>query len=885
MNSLRVFFSRLRNLSRREQLERELNDELDAHLELHTADNLRAGMSPAEARRVALLKLGGLEQTKESVREQRTLLFLETFVQDIRLALRMLRKSPGFTTVAVLTLALGIGANTAIFSAVNSVLLRSLPFPHPSELVDISARSTLYDFTSLGMSLPDIAEVRSGASSFAALATYQDSPRELSGGSSPVRLESTEVSEDFFPVLGIRPLHGRTFTSSDLQSGSRAVVLGYSLWRERFGGDPSTIGKTITLDGQPHTVIGIMPALPHLGFATDSRLWTALLPTNKQLTARDSHDYSVLARLKPHTSVARAEKELDTIAARLQIAYPDFDKGWSIHATSLKQFLLGDARPPLTILFCAVGFVLLIACANVSNLFLSRGYARRREFAIRAAMGATRKQLLRQLAVECLLVALAGGACAFLFTIWTIQALRSILPPEFPRLQDIRMDSTVAWFTLGASLLAAALSGLAPALLRTRQDLSVAIKESSGGTGMSGSSAGHNFWRQLLVVSEVALAVILLIGATLAVRSFGRLLRLDLGFRPDHLLTLRLDFPKFRFASPKQAITLVQQLLDETRISPGVASASAGLVFPMSDEVGETTFETETTASDPKLGQQSALGNRAAPDFFRTLGIPLLVGRDFSNGDAKGNSPVFVVNEALARQYFGNVNVAGKRFSSEFASGRPVWGQIIGVVGNVREAALRAEPKPQVYAPFYQTSSAFGVYLVVRSKSDPLAIVPVLQERIWSVDKTQPITAIATVEARIAEVHAGPRSQSILLGFFGVVGFLLALIGVYGVISYLVSLQTREIGIRMALGAHPAQVLRLVVVHGLKLTLGGVLIGIPCGLALTRYMSSMLFGIGAHDLVTFAGVPVSFTVVAVVACLIPARRATRVDPMIALRYE
>jgi predicted permease len=374
MRTLRWRLLRFKNLFDKKQLDRELSDELSSHLELHIADNLRSGMSPEQARRAALLKLGGVEQTKEACRERRGLPLLESVLKDLRFGLRMLRKNPGFTVIAILTLALGIGANTAIFSVVNTVLLRSLPFPHASQIVNLSARSTMFDFPYLGLSLPDITDVRARASTFALLAIDRDSPKEISGEGKPERVEGTEVTEDFFPVLGIRPLCGRTFTSADMQAGNRTVVLSDSLWRDRFGGDPAAIGKSITLDGQPHTIIGVIPAQPELGFATDSKFWTPLVTNKEQLAARDDHSYPVLARLKPRTTIEQAQNELDIIGARLETAYPDVDKGWSIHATPLKRYLLGDARTPLIVLFAAVGFVLLIACANVSNLFLSRGW-------------------------------------------------------------------------------------------------------------------------------------------------------------------------------------------------------------------------------------------------------------------------------------------------------------------------------------------------------------------------------------------------------------------------------------------------------------------------------------------------------------------------------
>src|SRR5271170_2911923 len=610
---------------------------------------------------------------------------LESLLLDARFALRLLKKSPAFAIVAILTLALGIGANSAIFSVVHSVLLRSLPFSHADALVDLSARSTMFDFSNMGISLPDIADVRSTASSFTALAVYSDSPKELSGQKNPQRLESTAVSEDFFPMLGLKPILGRTFTTADMQPGTHSVILSYELWRDNFGADSKAISKTIMLDAERHTIIGVMPSIPPLGFATDSKLWTAFQPTPDQLGDRSNHDYSVIARLKPYATVANAEAELDSISSRLASVYPNVDQGWSIHTTSLKQSLLGDARAPLAILFCAVGFVLLIACANVSNLFLARAFARRREFAIRTAIGATRSALVRQLVVESVLVACAGGLCALIFATWTLNALRSSLPPDIPRLGEIRIDAPVAWFTVAASLLAALLSGLVPAFLSTRisgfhSTDSPSKKNSIIPSGVFGArnpssifkrsrtlpntssmdplkqttSSSHNLLRQFLVVAEIALAAILLIGATLTVRSFSELLHRDLGFRPNNVLTLHLDFPNFRFPTPDPAILFIQQVLEDTRATPGVSSASVGLVYPMSDEVAETTFETEATgAADSENAQQSALANRVSPDYFQTLGIPLLAGRGFTPDDAKGKSPVFIVNESLAQKYFG----------------------------------------------------------------------------------------------------------------------------------------------------------------------------------------------------------------------------------------
>jgi predicted permease len=736
----------------RKPRQQQLDEELRAHLQMSIQDRINRGASPKEATEAARREFGNVALIQTVTRDQWSWTWPDNLAQDFRFAARTLRKNPAFTIIAVLTMALGIGANTAIFSVIHGVLLRPLPFAKPSNLLDVSARSTLFDFENLSISLADIADVRAPASAFATLTPYADAFKELAGDSKPERIEGADITEDSFPTLGIAPRLGRTFISSDMQSGSRVVVISYALWRERFAADPAVIGKSLLIDGQPSAIIGVMPPLPRTGF-----------PTDDQRNSRQSRDFSLLARLKPGTTVQQAQPELDTITARLAAAYPDTNKGWTMHATPIKTFLVGDARTPLLILFCAVGFVLLIACANVSNLFLSRGWARRREFAIRSALGATRGALLRQLFVESLLVALAGGACAFLVAAWAMQTLRSILPPETPRIQEIAINGQVAWFTMAASLLAAILSGLAPALLGSRMDVNSAIKE---GTAGASSGVGHNSLRRLLAAGEVAVAAVLLIGAALAVQSFARLVRAKLGFQPEHIVTMRIEFPEFRFEEPEQGIAFVNQVLDSSRAVPGVQAASAGLIFPLGDFVAEATFRTEKTASDPRMGEQMAVHNQIAPDFFRTFGIPLLAGRDFNPSDAKNRPPVFVINEALARKYFGSVDVVGKRLSTRKVKGQIVWGEIVGVVGNVREARPAAEPKVEIYEPYSQARMVTGIFLAVRTDADPMAIVPMIQDGVWTLDKNRPISMIKTVDQQIAEDFAAPRSQSLLLSIF-----------------------------------------------------------------------------------------------------------------------
>jgi putative ABC transport system permease protein len=872
----------LTQLFSRRRIYSDLSAEIQEHLDERVEELIAEGMPKKDAEAAARREFGNVTLIQEHSREVWRWRSIENFAIDVRYGLRSLGRSPGFTTIVVLTLALGIGANSAIFSVINAVLLRPLPFPNASQLADLCARSTLFDFPHLGVSLLDIADIRASTTSFSDLTPYRWSSKEISGGGKPEQIEGAEISQDFFPDLGVKPLLGRTFVASDMQPGNHVVILSHSLWRDRFGGDPHAIGKTLRLDSETYTVIGVMPDLSNTDFATDSKVWTALIPTQEQLTARQNRDFDVLARLKPHTDIVQAQKELDTIAARLATAYPDTNKGWSFRVAPLRNYLLGDARKPLLVLFCSVGFVLLIACANVSNLFLSRGWGRRREFAIRTAIGATRGALLRQLAVESVLVALMGGVCAFFMAVWTVRGIRAILPGGIPRIQDIRIDSEVAWFTLGASLLAALLSGFVPALLSSRQDVNAAIKE--GGAGAA-AGHGHNLLRQVLVVVEVALAIVLLIGATLAMQSFARMLRVDPGFRPDHLITMRIDFPKYRFVKVEQSTHFVEQVLESSRGIPGVAAASAGVVFPLGDAVSESTFETVQSSAEEKSGQRMARMNRVEPDFFRTFGIPLLAGRDFNADDRKEKAPVFIVNEAFARKVFGSVDVIGKRLSALREKKEPVWGEIIGVAGNVRDLDPGAEAKPEIYGPFEQTQHAAGVFLVFRTKPDPLAIVAAIEDRIWALDKDRPVTSIKTIEKQMEENTGAPRSQSVLLGIFGGLGFALAIVGVYGVMSYVVSQQTREIGIRMALGADREKVLGMVIGHGLKLTLTGVVIGVGVSLALTRFMGSQLMGVSATDPVTFSGVALLLIVVAVAACFIPAQRAMRVDPTVALRYE
>jgi len=807
---------------------------------------------------------------------------MESFWQDLRFALRMLRKSPGFTTVAVLTLALGIGANTAVFSVVNTVLLRSLPYPHSAQLVYVWGRSAVFDFPNLGLSAPDIADLRAQNTLFSDVAIDQFTSKILTGHGAPHALYGYEVSTEYFPMLGVRPRYGRLFQPSEMQAGqNHEVILSYKLWSEQFGGDPSMVGKTISLDKIPYAVVGIMP--PQFHFPYDYGYALPLVLSKADLAARDEHGLPVLARLKPGITVRQAQAQLDTIAARLAKVYPDADKNWSFRAVSMKSELVGDAGAPLLILFGAVGFVLLIACANVGNLFLSRGWARRRELAIRATLGATRGRLIRQLLVESLVVALIGGVCGLLFALWSVDSLRILLPPN-PRMAYLDVDPTVLWFTLGDCVMAGLLFGLLPAMLVSRQDLSRAMKESGAGAQTDTSSSRLNSLRQIPVVAEIALALVLLIGATLTLRSLSRLLDVNMGFRTDHILTMRLDFPQYEFAESEEATNFVEQLLAQIRALPGVENAAASLFAPIGGGRGEASFEVAGARTTRKY-RADFIG--VTPSYFETLGIPILAGRDFTVDDRKGSAPVYIVNKTMTRRLFGRANPIGKRLSlGQDASKKTMWAEIVGEVGDTRNRGPNAPPQPILYMPVARTDFSFGgASLLIHTRTNPQSFAQAIEQRIWSLEKDQPVTNVKTMDQLVANSDAAPRSQTFLLGVFGALGLLLALVGIYGVVSYSVSQRTHEIGIRMALGAEPSQVMRLILAHGLKLALIGVAIGIAASLALTRVMSSLLFGLSATDPVTFTGVTILLVAASLAVCYIPARRAMKVDPMVALRYE
>jgi putative ABC transport system permease protein len=890
MSALKRFFAGLRALARKRKAEREMDEELRGYIEEAAEAKMRAGMSREEALHAARVEMGSTEAVKEQIRDAGWERAIESLWQDVRYGARMLRKSPGFTIVAIVTLALGIGANTAIFSMVEAVLLRPLPYPHASQLVDLWAHSDVFDFPNLGVSLPDLADIRKQSRSFQRLAPYRLATVDLTGHGRPEQLIAAKVSPDFFTVLGIAPRYGRAFFPADAKPGhDRVVILSAAFWRERFGADPHAIGRSILLNGATCTIVGVMPA--QFGFPYGTKLWMPFVPTPAELAERGSHGYPVVARLSPGSTIAQAQAELNMIGARLARAFPKADKSWGFRVRSMKSDLVNHTGVPLLVLFGAVGLVLLIACANVGNLYLARAWSRTHELAIRAALGASRGRLIRQLLIESLLLAFAGGGAGLLLGAWSIDGLRSLtLGLTTVRLAHLGIDGRVLWFTLAAALAAGVLFGLVPAFLVSRDHLAAAMREAGSGREVSSASPRQSRLRQLLVVGEVALALVLVVAAGLALRSFARLSAVPLGFEPERVLTMRLGFPSYRFKTRAEFVAYCDRVLQAVRQSPGVESASAAIAMPLGNFRGETQFRLSGQLATPNGQARMAGWNSVAPGYFRTLGIPILAGRDFNESDRAGSEAVAIVNEAFARRYFGTRSPVGRQISFHHDKKHgQIWSEIVGEVGSVRDISPSQNPAPAIYEPIDRGHAGPGmasqVTLLVRTKTDPMALGATIKDRIWSVDKDQPITQQAAMTHVVATAYAQPRSQSLLLSLFGALGLVLALVGIYGVISYAVGRRTREIGIRVALGAQNSDVLRLVVGQGTKLVLAGVAIGLGASFAATRLMRGLLYHVSATDPLTFAGVSILLVLAGLAACYLPAQRAMRVDPVQALRQE
>ncbi len=806
---------------------------------------------------------------------------MNTLWQDLRYGMRMLLKHPFFTLVAMLALALGIGANTAIFSVVNAVLLRPLSFDAPDRLARVYVTVPKRGVTKYPTSFLTFADWREQNQVFENIAAYTSSSATLTGIDAPQQIDGTMTSGDFFAVLKAQPALGRVYTRAEETPDSHVAVISHGLWQRRFGADEQIVGRQITLDGEPTTVIGVMPA----GFAypfDQPRIdfWSPLNPKDETNAFRGANYLSVVARLRQGASLEGAQAEMTTIAQRIEEANPDLSRGRGINIVALQEDVVGDIRPALLVLLGAVCFVLLIACTNVANLLLARAASRQKEITIRAAMGATRWRIVRQLMTESLLLSLSGGALGLLLAVWGIDLLVAAIPEGIPRVGEINLDARVLFFTLVASVLTGLLFGLAPALQVSKPDLNEGLKE--GGRG-STEGAGRNRVRGLLVISEVTLSLVLLVGAGLLMRSFLELRDVKPGFNPHGVLTANVSLPAARYGQEESQTAFFQNVLQHAAALPGVRSVGAVDPLPLSGNLAQNIL---TIEGRPPLAVADRLTTNArvvTPGYFDAMSIPVVKGRVFNEHDAKDAPKVLVVNETLARKYFPGEDAVGKRIGLSIA--KNMTGEIVGVVGDVKHVSLDKEAGVECYVNYLQVPDA-AMTLVARSESnDPASLSAALRKAVEEVDKDQPLSDVQTMDQWLASSVARRRFNTLLLGVFALVALLLAAVGIYGVMSYTVTQRTKEIGIRLALGARASDVQRMVVGQGMALILIGVSVGLVAAFALTRVMSSLLFGVSATDPLTFIGVSALLASVALVACLIPARRATKVDPMVALRYE
>jgi putative ABC transport system permease protein len=806
---------------------------------------------------------------------------MQTFWQDVRYGARMLLKKPGFTLIAVLTLALGIGANTAIFSVVNAVLLRPLPYSESERLMQIFLNNPETASGRGGYGNADFQALRERNQSFEKIAAISPGNRfSLTGGGAPEQVVGAVVTAEFFDMLGARPQRGRTFLAGEDKPGSpRAVVISHGFWEKYLSSNPDAVGQTVTLNNESYTVIGVMaPGFRFTAFGP-AELWAALQLAPPRV--RPPYFLRVIGRLKPGVSAEQAQAEVRAIANQIQQQYPK-STPMVARAEPFKHAIVGDARLSLSVLLGAVFFVLLIASVNVANLLLARATEREREMAVRTALGAGRLRLIRQALTESALLALLGATLGWLLAQWGVDLIVALSPENLPRFDEISIDMRVLGFTLLMTCFSGLVFGLAPALQSSQVDLNTTLKE-GGRSGAEGFK--RNRLRSLFIVSEFALALLLLVGAGLMIRSFLRLQRVDPGFAPDSVLTAMIVLPQSSYREAARVGAFQRQLLQRVQALPGVQAASVSMSLPPDLLMMRNPFAPE--GQSPSPGQSLPLADQllVSPDYFRTLGIQQLTGRAFTDADDASAPQVVIINETLARQYFPNQDPVGKRLQTGDYSPKGPWLTIVGVVADVKYNGLNEVAQPTLYTAFQQNLWWRSMFLVVKTGGDPLGLVNAVRNEVWALDRDLPVSQIKTMDQLMSDAVAEPRAYTLLLGALGAVALLLAAVGIYGVMAYAVTQRTHEIGVRMALGAQSGAVLRLVVGSGMKLALLGMAIGLLAAFALTRLMSKLLFDVSATDPVTFALIALLLMGVALLSCYLPARRATKVDPMAALRCE
>lgn len=799
-------------------------------------------------------------------------------IKDLQYAVRTLLKRPGFLFIAIATLALGIGATTAMFTVVNSVLLRPLQFREPQRIVLLESTNSNWGSTSVCMSVPDIVDWQQQSTSFEQMAAFVTGGTFLGIGDETERVRSTGVSPDFFPLFGIAPISGRAIQASDTPDDAPwVVVISYGLWQRRFGGAADVVNREITFNGHRATIVGIMPA--GFNYPDDTEMWYGFL-LNPAREVRYNRYVQVVARLKPGVSMAQAQSELDTINQRLAQSYAETNNGWGVRLNDFREFLVGKLRTSLFMLFGAVGFVLLIAGANVANLMLARAAYRQKEIALRTALGASRLRIVRQLLTESVLLWVVSGAIGVVLSVWLIKLLIAISPPNTPRFDEIRINWQVFLFTFGVTILAGVLFGLVPALQTSRFKLNDTFKESgrSGGPGGTRNRVGG-----LLIVSEVALSFVLLAGAGLLIKSFAMLRDIDPGFKPDNVLALRVNLPPGSYKQGEERVQIFRQLIDQVKRVPGVENAGAVLSLPLRGDtfnLGRNVL-IEGKADVPE-NETSAAFLSVTPDYFKTLQIPLRQGRLFTEHDDMQSPKVAMINETMAQQLWPGESPLGRRFWVR--RDEKFWREVVGVVGDTK-TELDKPAESQLYVPYAQDQNWGSLSFVVRTKGEPAALGASVREAVRSVDKRIVTYSLKTMNDVVSRSAAQWRVPMLLLSAFAAVAMLLAMLGIYGITSYYVTQRTHEIGVRMALGAQIGDVLRLVLRRTMLLAVMGIGIGVLGAFAVTRYLASLLFGVRPFDVITFVAVALGLVIVALLAAVLPARRATKVDPLVALRYE
>jgi len=888
MSFPRKMVSELRSLFRKKQANQELDEELNGFLEMAVEENMKQGMDRKDALRAVRLERGSLEVTKEKVRSVGWESFVETCWQDLRFAVRMLRKSTGFTAIAVLTLALGIGANTAIFSVVYAVLLKPLPYANSAQLLNIFQQQPPTP-DGLGWSYPSFAELREQNDVFTAVAGATRHQLTFTGRGEPLEVNTAAVTGDFFSLFDARPLAGRMLFQEDARPGAPAVVvISENLWRGSLEADSNIIGSAIILDKRSFTVIGVMPAafiFPLFPAVTDApQVWIPLPQDplfGPWIQRPAGHWMQVTGRVKPGIGMAQISAEMAALSDRIAKDFPAENAGYIIRVAPLQAMIVGNVKSALFILMAAVGLVLLIACANIANLLLTRATSRAREIAVRATLGAGRARIVRQLLSETAVLGLLGGVAGIALAYWGVQVLVALIPPGVPIVNTIRVDSFVLIFALALSMIASIVFGLTPAFLVANSDLQVSLRE---GGARSGESSGGRRARNVLAAGEIALAMMLLVAAGLLLRSFAKLTAVNPGFDVQHVVTAEVALPRFQYTTPQQWIQFSDELLTQLHAEPGLKDCALSVPAPIA--WGNINLGFEIIGKPPATASTARTADyvSVSPDYFRTMGIPLMAGRVFNQRDTLSLPNVTVISKALARTYFPDEDPLGKELVFSFPPDPGVPRRIVGVVGDVRDVALGNDPKPMMYVPFAQ-APLWGAVVVAKSPLSVSSVAATIRQDVAKIDKDLPISKIASMSDALNTSVAQPRFRTFLLSLFAAMALILAATGIFGVISYSVSCRTHEIGIRVALGASRGTILRMVSRETLTLTLAGLAFGLAGALAASRFLGHMLFGVTAYDTATLVAVTMILSVVACLAAFIPARRASVIDPMTALRQE